>query len=118
MAKQKNSKLSFDEKLLRSFIKEIFLKEGPVGASLTSPQDPKGFYGYDLSMGDTQSKFWYRSPARGMGSDGDPGRPSDAAEYIGLKIPPVASSGPEEGIGDVDSTPGDAGALDLSKIEV
>lgn len=104
MDKQKNAKplaVAAEEKLLRIFLQELLMAEGPVGASLTNPQEPKGFYSYDLSMGDTQSKFWYKSPGRSMGSDGDPGRPSDAQEYIGLKIPSASSpesSGSPEGI--------------------
>lgn len=100
MAKQKNANPPAEENLLRAYLQELLMAEGPVGASLTSPQDPKGFYFYDLNMGDTQGKFWYRSPGRGMGSDGDPGRPSDAQEYIGLKIPSVPdSSGDSEDLG-------------------
>jgi hypothetical protein len=81
MAKQKN-KISF----LRSYIKEVILSEigGPAMASGTDPTDPRGFYSYDLPQNDIHS-YWYRSPGRGQGGDGDPGRPADAEEYIGLK---------------------------------
>lgn len=109
MADQKNTK-----NLLRKFIKEFFLfNEGPVGASLTNPQDPKGFYSYDLGRGDMDGKFWYRSPGRSVGSDGDPGRPSDAMSYIGLKppSPPSTDASPEiSGDAPVDTD------LDLEKI--
>lgn len=71
---------------LRSLIREIILKEGgPAMASATDPTNPQGFYSYELSRGVTDN-FWYRSPGRGIGSNGDPGRPSDASLYIGLSV--------------------------------
>ena len=72
--------------LLRLLIREIIQAEsgGPAVASASDPTDAKGFYPYELSKLDIQSK-WYRSPAQSMGSSGDPGRPEDAASYIGLK---------------------------------
>lgn len=57
-------------------------------ATATSPQDPAGFYSYDMERGTDIHGYWYRSPGRPMGGDGDPFRPADAAEYIGMKPPP------------------------------
>lgn len=62
------------------------IQEGPAGPAISAdPTDVKGFYPYDLPRGVDVQGFWYRSPARKMGTDGDPRRPEDAAEYIGMK---------------------------------
>lgn len=69
---------------IKQFVR-IFL-EGPAGPGVAAdPTNVKGFYPYDLERGTDIHQFWYRSPGRGLGADGDPGRPSDAAEYIGFK---------------------------------
>lgn len=70
---------------LRSLIRKT-LEEGPSGPGVTAdPTNKDGFYPYELPRGVDVQSFWYRSPGRSPGSDGDPGRPSDAAEYIGFK---------------------------------
>lgn len=70
---------------LRRIIRRA-LVEGPAGAGVAAdPKDVKGFYPYDLERGTDVQSFWYKSPGRSMGSDGDPGRPEDANEYIGMK---------------------------------
>ena len=74
---------------LRKLIRETL----GAGASGSDPTDVKGFYPYEIERGTDIQGFWYRSPGRSMGSDGDPGRPGDAAEYIGFK--PPASETPE-----------------------
>jgi len=71
---------------LRNIIRQVLWEGGPPGASLTSdPTNPEGFYPYEVERGTDIYSFWYKSPGRSMGSDGDPGRPSDAEEYIGFK---------------------------------
>lgn len=57
-------------------------------ASVSDPTDVKGFYPYEIERGTDVHGYWYRSPGRPMGGDGDPFRPADAAEYIGMKPPP------------------------------
>ena len=89
------------KELLRSYIKEVLsLKEmgGPVGASGSDPSDVKGFYPYEIERGVDIHSFWYKSPGRSMGGDGDPFRPADALEYIGMKRPSLEVGGGEEGI--------------------
>ena len=62
------------------------LVEGPVGPGVVAdPTEPNGFYPYEIERGVDVRGNWYRSPGKSPGSDGDPGRPSDAAEYIGFK---------------------------------
>lgn len=72
---------------LRRIIREELLREygGPAGASGSDPTDVKGFYPYEIERGVDIHGYWYRSPGRSVGSDGDPFRPADAAEYIGMK---------------------------------
>ena len=70
---------------LRRLIGNI-LREGPSGPGVTAnPTDVKGFYPYEVDRGVDIHGFWYRSPGRSPGADGDPGRPTDAEEYIGFK---------------------------------
>jgi len=70
---------------LRSLIRKT-LDEGPSGPGVTAdPTNKDGFYPYELPRGVDVQSFWYRSPGRSPGGDGDPGRPADAAEYIGFK---------------------------------
>jgi hypothetical protein len=70
---------------LRSLIRKT-LEEGPSGPGVTAdPTNKDGFYPYELPRGVDVQSFWYRSPGRSPGGDGDPGRPADAAEYIGFK---------------------------------
>lgn len=68
---------------LRRLIRSTILEYGSA-ASGVDPKDAKGFYPYELERGVDVQSYWYRSPGRGMGGDGDPGRPSDAADYIGM----------------------------------
>ena len=70
---------------LRRIIRRA-LCEGPAGPAVTAdPTDVKGFYSYDVERGTDIYSFWYKSPGRTTGTDGDPMRPEDAAEYIGFK---------------------------------
>lgn len=72
---------------LRRIIRRALL-EGPAGPGVAAnPVDVKGFYPYEIERGTDIQSFWYKSPGRSMGSDGDPGRPADANEYIGMKEP-------------------------------
>lgn len=79
----KTIKISLRE--LRRIIRKL-LQEGPSGPGVTAdPTEKSGFYPYEIDRGVDVQGYWYRSPGRSPGSDGDPGRPSDAAEYIGFK---------------------------------
>ena len=70
---------------LRRIIRSV-LAEGPSGPGITSdPTDVKGFYSYDVERGTDIHGYWYKSPGRAMGTDGDPMRPEDAEEYFGFK---------------------------------
>ena len=85
MTQTKTKKIRIRVSELRRLIRQVLL-EGPSGPGVTSdPTETKGFYPYEMERGVDVQSFWYRSPGRSAGSDGDPGRPSDAAEYIGLK---------------------------------
>lgn len=86
------------------YVRRLIRETLGAAASGTDPKDAEGFYPYEIERGADIHSFWYRSPARSMGSDGDPGRPADAAEYNGMKPPPDNSN--EEG----ESTGGDATA--------
>lgn len=68
---------------LRRLIRRALLEYG-TAASGTDPKDAKGFYPYELERGIDIQSYWYRSPGRSPGGDGDPGRPSNAADYIGM----------------------------------
>ena len=73
------------------------LSESGLSASGTDPTNldttPKGFYPYEIERGVDIQGRWYKSPGAPMGSDGDPGRPSDADEYIGMKSPASSEVG-------------------------
>jgi hypothetical protein len=70
---------------LRKIIREM-ITEGPAGPGVAAdPTETSGFYPYELERGTDIYGYWYRSPGRSPGSDGDPMRPADAAEYIGFK---------------------------------
>jgi len=80
--------------LLRKFIREVLLREGPAGPGVTA--DPStgtsgGARDYDLERGVDIAGYWYKSP--GDKGSGDPGRPEDVAEYIGM-VPPEAGEAP------------------------
>jgi hypothetical protein len=80
---------------LRRLIREVLIAEygQATAASGTDPTDVKGFYPYEIERGADIHGYWYRSPGRGVGSDGDPYRAADAAEYIGQKS---SSAGEDE----------------------
>lgn len=74
---------------LRRMIREAILAEygQAASASGSDPTDVKGFYPYEIERGVDIHGYWYKSPGRAAGSDGDPFRPADAASYIGLTPP-------------------------------
>jgi hypothetical protein len=87
-----------DEELDEDEIEEVrqlirlILQESPSGPGVAAdPTDVKGFYPWDMERGTDIHSFWYRSPGRPMGADGDPGRPEDAMSYVGL-TPPADNS--------------------------
>jgi len=73
---------------LRRIIRQV-LSESGLSASGVDPTklDPNsnGFYPYELERGVDIQARWYKSPGATVGGDGDPGRPSDPEEYIGMK---------------------------------
>lgn len=100
---------------LRRLIRETL----GASASGTSPGDAKGFYSYDMERGVDIHGYWYRSPGRAMGGDGDPFRPADAAQFIGMKPPPddpVNTPG-VDAADDVESSPDVASAVDDVEVE-
>ena len=94
---------------LRRVIRRVLSEEPGI---TTDPTDTKGFYDYEIERGSDIHGFWYLSPGRGVGGDGDPGRVSDPAGYIGFKTkgttPADAAS---EGEGEGDEVPGGTGDL-------
>lgn len=81
--------------LLRRLIREILseIEDDEVTSSdqenvesdvVANNNELGGFYDYDLPRGVDIFSYWYRSPGRPMGSDGDPGRPEDSKKYIGM----------------------------------
>jgi hypothetical protein len=83
ISKMRTIKISLKE--LRKIIRK-HLQEGPSGPGVTAdPTEKSGFYPYEIERGVDIQGYWYRSPGRAQGSDGDPSRPADAAEYIGFK---------------------------------
>lgn len=75
-------------RMIREIIKESY--GGSLGIDPTSLEtSSQGFYPYDLERGVDLYATWYRSPGS---SEGDPGRPADAADYIGM-----SAEEPEEG---------------------
>lgn len=81
---------------LRRIIRQVLLEASTGGSLGVDPSSvdssSSGFYPYEVERGvDIYSK-WYRSPGE---SAGDPGRPEDAEEYIGIK--PKAAATPEGG---------------------
>lgn len=77
------------EKNLRQFIRSVLSERSPGPVVSVDPTNvdtsSKGFYPYEVERGVDLQSFWYKSPGRTPGSDGDPGRPSDPDEYIGTK---------------------------------
>ena len=78
---------------LRRIVREELIREygEATAASGTDPTDVKGFYPYEIERGADIHGYWYRSPARSVGTDGDPFRVADPAEYIGQKSPAGSS---------------------------
>ena len=73
------------ERLLREFVREA-LVEGPAGPGVTADPSPGargGARDYELERGADIHGYWYRSPGD-RATGGDPGRPEDAREYIGM----------------------------------
>src|SRR3990167_55031 len=92
---------------VRHMIREAVIREfgEPTAASGTDPTSPKGFYDYEIERGADIHSFWYKSPGRPMGEDGDPYRAKDAAAYIGMKAPEPEPEESPEGTGDTESSP-------------
>jgi len=90
---------------LRRIVREELIREygEATAASGTDPTDVKGFYPYEIERGTDIHGYWYRSPARSVGSDGDPFRVADPAEYIGQK-PPSGGGGEDEASADEETT--------------
>lgn len=89
---------------LRKIIAEAMLVEDPTMASVSAdPVEPNGFYSYDLERGVDIHSFWYRSPGRPMGQDGDPFRPEDPYEFLGFHVPPGSAAAPPEAEGEGDT---------------
>ena len=86
---------------LRKIIRGVLSEYGNA-ASGTDPTDKKGFYPYEIERGTDIHSFWYKSPGRGAGADGDPGRPSDAADYLGM-VPKKTAEEPEGSSGGEDA---------------
>jgi hypothetical protein len=96
-------------------LKQIIRETLGAGASGTDPTEHDGFYSYEIPRGTDVHGFWYRSPGRPMGSDGDPSRPADAMAYIGM-TPPNEEPASEEGESIVSSdSPGALPAEDINK---
>ena len=94
-AKDNVRNLRVVESMTLKDLKRLIRETWGAAASGADPKDAEGFYPYEIERGADIHSFWYRSPARSMGSDGDPGRPADAAEYIGMKPPAPEATGEE-----------------------
>jgi len=68
-------------------LRELIRETLGASASGADPTDVKGFYPYEIERGTDIHGFWYRSPGRAAGGDGDPYRASNAAQYIGQQPP-------------------------------
>lgn len=90
-----------DEDLIRKFVREALL-EGPAGPGVTAdPTTGGGARDYELERGVDILGRWYRSPGATPGTEGDPGRPEDPAEYIGMS----GEGTPEDAAGDLAPPP-------------
>lgn len=85
------------------------IREAIDDSTESSSNNTGGFYPYEIERGVDIHGYWYRSPGRAMGGDGDPGRPEDAASYIGMK-PPVDDAINSPGESAVDSSTSTDGA--------
>jgi len=97
-------------KILRDFIREVLREGGPTMASGVDPTNTEGQYSYEIERGSDIYSYWYRSPGREAGGDGDPGRVSSAEEYIGLKPKETSSAADVLGMNSEDVA-GDVGDL-------
>lgn len=74
---------------LRIFIRGVLGERAPGPVVSVDPTNldtsSNGFYPYEVERGSDIQGFWYKSPGRSMGGEGDPGRPADPQEYIGMK---------------------------------
>jgi len=88
-------------------IKRFMLQEYPAGAGMVDPIDPMGFYSKpdpDRDLRTDIHGYWYKSPARAPGSEGDPYRSDDPWAQLGFHVraddptasPPGATSPDEE----------------------
>ena len=70
--------------------------EGAAGPGVTSDPSQRGggARDYEVERGTDVHGYWYKSP--GDKGSGDPGRPEDPAEYIGMKPPSGSESTGEE----------------------
>ena len=93
-------------KMTISRLRQIIRETLGAGASGTDPTEHDGFYSYEIPRGNDVHGFWYRSPGRSMGSDGDPSRPADAMAYIGMK--PPTSTGETSGEESIDVVASDS----------
>lgn len=88
-----------DSEIKRFMLQEQLLVEYPPGAGMVDPtKPPKGFYtDFDMAKdhgdGDSIHGFWYASPAREKGTDGDPYHDEDPYAQWGFHSP----KGPTDG---------------------
>lgn len=66
-------------------VRAALIREYGAIASFTDPTAVNGFYSYEMERGNDITGFWYASPGREPGKDGDPCRPEDADEFVGFK---------------------------------
>jgi len=83
---------------IRHLIRRILRESSPGASVVSDPTDVSGFYNYDIERGADIHGFWYKSPGRGAGTDGDPGRPENSSKYIGLEPPQDNQETSEENI--------------------
>lgn len=97
---------------LRKKIRKIILEEPSI---TNDPTDKKSFYDYEIERGTDVHSFWSLSPGRSQGTEGDPFRPEDPKEYIGLK---TKDKKPEENADseNLDKTTSPADLEDLSPL--
>jgi hypothetical protein len=101
--RKRQTALDLPSNVLAEFIREAIQETGDSISDLdTGASDIKGFYPYEIERGTDIHGYWYRSPGRSMGSDGD-FRPANALEYIGMTRPSgeesgETGSGPETGV--------------------
>jgi hypothetical protein len=80
---------------LRKIIRQVLSEKGwGVGVTADPTEGPSGdgFYPYEIERGVDIYGKWYKSPGE---SEGDPGRPADPEEYIGIKPKDTGGSAEE-----------------------